>query len=203
MSYTPAKIISTLFHPLLVPTYGLILLMNLKTHSILAISNDYRYIIVAFVFITTFIIPTAAIFLMLKFGSVNSLQMKSQRERVFPLLIVAIVYYGTYYLLKQASVTGLISFFMIGSTMLVLVTLLINYLTKISLHLIAWGGLLGTILGFAIRFDYNLDIIIITLIFLSGIIATARLKLDAHRPYQVYLGFLFGLIGMISLFLMV
>ena len=58
MTTLSAKIISTIFHPLLVPTYALLLLMNLKTHSILSIPENYRYIVVGFVFIFTFVIPT-------------------------------------------------------------------------------------------------------------------------------------------------
>ena len=142
MSQLVAKIISSIFHPLLVPTYALLLLMNLQTYSILAIPVNYRYMVVAFVFLATFVLPSIIIFLLLKMGKIVSLEMQSQRERVVPMLIIAIIFYGTYQLLKQTSITGLVTFFMMGSTMLVLIALLINYVTKISLHMIAWGGFL-------------------------------------------------------------
>lgn len=203
MTTLSAKIVSAILHPLLVPTYALLLLMNLKTHSILAIPENYRYIIVGFVFLSTVILPTISILILLKAKKIDSLQMVTQRERVFPLLLLAIIYYMTYHLLKEVSITGLLTFFMVGSTMLVLITLLINYATKISLHMIAWGGLLGTLLGFAIRFNYNITIPIFAIILLIGVVATARLKLNAHSPFQVYLGFLLGTIGMASLFFIV
>lgn len=203
MTSLGAKILSAIMHPLLVPTYALILLMNLKTHSILAIQEEYRYMITAFVFIATFIIPTIIILVLLKAGKVDSLQMVSTRERVLPLLLVALIYYLTYQLLKQSGLTGLLTMFMIGSTLLVLIALLINYLTKISLHMVAWGGLLGTLIGFSIRFQYQLNIPILALILLIGLIATARLKLNAHTPFQVYLGLLIGTLGMGSLYFIV
>ncbi len=203
MTTLSAKIISTIFHPLLVPTYGLLLLVNLKTHSILAIPENMRYIVVGFVFITTFVLPTLIILILLKAKRISSLQMETQRERVFPLLLVAIIFYGTYYLLKQASLSGLITLFMVGSTMLILLTLLINYATKISLHMTAWGGLLGTLLGFTIRFQYNLTLVIFSLILLIGIIASARLKLNAHSPFQIYTGISLGTIGMSCLFFLI
>lgn len=203
MTTLSAKIISTIFHPLLVPTYALLLLINLNTHSILSIPEDMRLIVVGFVFLTTFVLPTLIILITIKLGKIGSLQMETQRERVFPLLMVALLFYGTYYLLKQASLSGLITFFMVGSTMLVLIVLLINYATKISLHMTAWGGLLGTLLGFAIRFQYNLTLILFSLILLIGVIAAARLKLNAHNPFQIYLGFLLGAIGMSSLFFLI
>ncbi len=203
MSSLAARIISTIFHPLLVPTYGLLILINLNTHSILMINEEYRYYIVAFVFISTFFIPTLIILIMKKIGVVHSLEMHTQKERVFPILMVAIAFYITYYFLKRVGLTGLITLFMVGSTMLVLITLLINYATKISLHLTAWAGLLGALTGFAIRFNYNLTLIIFSLILLTGIIASARLKLNAHNPLQIYLGFVLGMLGMMSLFFFV
>ncbi len=203
MTLRLAKIISTLFHPLLVPTYGLLILMNLQTHSILSIPVNYRYIIVVFVFLSTFVIPSIIIYLLLKTGKIKSLEMKSQRERVLPMLIIAAAFYGTYYMLKQTSLSGLITFFMVGSTMLVLIALLINYATKISLHMIAWGGLLGTMLGLAIRFQFNFNFLLIIIILLIGVIAAARLKLNSHSPFQIYLGILLGTIGMGSLFFLI
>jgi len=203
MSTTLAKIISAIFHPLLVPTYALLLIINLKTHSILSLPEEYRYVVVVFVFLTTFVLPSLVIFILLKFGKISSLEMPLQQERVLPMLIVAISFYGTYYLLKQSSITGLMSLFMVGATMTVLITLIINYITKISLHMTAWGGLLGTLLGFAIRFQYNLLIPLTLIILVIGNIAAARLKLNAHSPVQVYAGFFVGTIIMIFLFYMI
>jgi len=198
-----AKVISAIFHPLLVPTYALLILMNLQTHSILAIPVDFRYIIVVLVFLSTFVLPSGLIFILLKTGKIKSLEMQTRRERVLPMLLIAGAFYGTYYLLKQTSLSGLITLFMVGSTMLVLVALLINYATKISLHMIAWSGLLGTFIGLAIRFQYNLNLLIFIIILLIGIVATARLKLNAHNPFQIYLGFLLGTVGMISIFFLI
>ena len=200
MSIRLAKIISTLFHPLLVPTYALLMLINLQTHSILALPVNYRYTIVIIVFLTTFVLPSIFIFILLKINKIHSLEMRSQHERVLPMIIIAIAFYTTYYLLKQTSLTGLMALFMMGATMLVLVTLIINYITKISLHMTAWGGLFGTFLGIAITLQYNLTLILFIIIFLIGIIGAARLKLNAHIPLQVYSGFLLGTGIMLLLF---
>ena len=203
MSIPLAKIISALFHPLLVPTYALLLLINLQTHSIIALPEDFRYIIVAFVFLSTFVLPSIIIYILLKIGKIKSLEMQSQQERILPMLIITVAFYGTYYLLKQSAVTGLMSLFMVGATMLVLITLIINYITKISLHMTEWGGLFGTFLGFAISFNYNLMSLLFLIIFLIGIVATARLKLNAHTPLQIYLGFIVGTGVMLFLFFII
>ncbi len=203
MTIRLAKIISAIFHPLLVPTYALLMLINLQTHTMLALPVDYRYIIVAFVFLTTFVLPSIIIFILLKFDKIKSLEMSSQQERILPMIIIAGAFYGTYYLLKQTSITGIMALFMVGATMLVLIALMINYITKISLHMTAWGGMFGTFLGLALTFHYNLTLLLYLIIIVIGIIGTARLRLNAHTPAQVYSGFLLGTGGMVFLFYLI
>ena len=116
------------------------------------------------------------------------------------MIIIAGAFYGTYYLLKQTSITGMMALFMVGATMLVLIALMINYITKISLHMTAWGGMFGTFLGMAISFHYNLTSLLYIIIFVIGIIGTARLRLNAHTPAQVYSGFLLGTGVMVLMF---
>lgn len=198
-----AKIISIVFHPLLVPTYAILLMMNLQIHSILVLPLKYRYIIVVFVFITTFVLPSIVIFILLKAGKIKSLEMRSQQERILPMIIIAAAFYGTYFILKQTSLTGLMALFMVGATTLILISLIINYITKISLHMTAWGGMFGVFLGFAISHHYNLTGILFLILLVIGIVGTARLKLNAHTPAQVYSGFLLGAGIMVSLFYLI
>ena len=203
MTTSLAKMISAILHPLLVPTYALLIMINLQTHSILALPVNFRYIIVGIVFLATFVIPSIIIFLLLKLKRINSLQMDTRQERVLPMIIIAISFYTTYYLLKQTSITGIMTLFMVGATMLVLIALIVNYITKISLHLTALGGVFGTFLGMAIIFHFDLSILLYIIIFVIGIVASARLKLNAHTPLQVYGGFLLGAGVMLLLFYIV
>lgn len=194
-----AKFISAIFHPLLVPTYGIILLLGIHTHSILIIPDNSKVFLIAFVFISTFVLPAFVILILKKMGVVTSYQMPNRRERVLPVLIVGIAFFVTYYFLKRVGVFGIISLFMAGSTLIVLLALLINYATKISLHTTAWGGLLGAIIGFSLRYNLDLSITISIVILTIGLITTSRLKLNAHTPFQVYLGFLLGSLSMLGL----
>ena len=67
--------------------------------------------------------------------------------------------------------------------------------------MVGLGGILGLIISVSqlIKFDMTLFYIIIILI--AGLVGSARLILDEHKPYQLYLGFLLGFIVQISLFL--
>ena len=92
---------------------------------------------------------------------------------------------------------------MLGATVLVLISLLINYLTKISIHMLAMGGLFGTFAGLAIGFHYDLRLLLFLLALAAGLTGFARLKLKAHTEAQVYTGFGLGVLVLMGLFLFV
>jgi membrane-associated phospholipid phosphatase len=66
--------------------------------------------------------------------------------------------------------------------------------------MVGWGGLVGLILSLSLRFNTDLVLFLILAILFSGIVGFARLKLTAHSPMQVYMGFLIGFLIMITVF---
>ena len=198
-----AKIISVIFHPLLVPSYAMFILINTNNHFVLVLPVENRYIALLIVFLTSFALPALLMLILLKTGIIKSLQMESKHERVLPLFMTAIFFYGTYYLLKQGPHFALFNIFMLGATLLVIISLLVNYLTKISIHMVAQGGLFGAFTGFAISFNQDYTLLIYLLIVVAGLTAFARLKLKAHNEVQVYSGFGLGVLVMMGLFLFV
>ncbi|MCF6172046.1 MAG: hypothetical protein L3J66_13810 [Bacteroidales bacterium] len=198
-----AHLISVLFHPLLMPTFAALLLFNIPSHFNLSLSVNYRYLVPVFVFTCTFVFPALVLFIYLKMGFIKSLEMKDRKERALPLITMAGIYYLTYFFLKQGPVPTLFNFFMIGATLLVLVSLLVNYFEKLSIHMVAMGGLFGTFAGLAIAFHYDLRLMLFLLALVAGFTGFARLKLKAHTEAQVYTGFGLGVLVMMGLFLFV
>ncbi len=201
MGRRTARFISILFHPLLMPTYAILLLFNVDSHYLMVLPGDYQLMLLAFVFSFTFILPAISMFFLLKLKVVDSLEMNLSKERPIPLIIVALFFYATYHLLRQVPVNTIFTVFMLGATLLVLFSLLINYLSKISIHMVALGGLLGTFIGFSFLLHQDIRIYMYLIILISGITGTARLSLDAHSPIQVYAGFGVGVLVMLGLFL--
>lgn len=198
-----AKVISVIFHPLLLPTYALLILINIKTHHMLVLPQNFRYITVLFVFLTSFVMPSLVFLILLKIGKIHSFEMRKQHERTLPLLIVALFFYGTYYLLRQGPHLAIFNLFMLGATLLVILSLLINFFNKISIHMVAVGGLFGTFAGFSMLFNHDLTLLLYFVALAAGLIGYARLRLHAHGPGQVYSGFLLGTFFMLGLFLLI
>lgn len=195
-----AKLISSIFHPLLIPSWaflGLILFGNLYE---LGIIPSLKWQLFGMIFLTSFIIPAVIILLMLKFGMIKSIMMDTKKERIAPLIVTGIFFYTTHYLLKSIGVAPIFSFYMLGATTLVIISLVVTNYWKISLHLIGWGGLTAAILtmNFLTTIDFFVPLILSILI--SGCVATSRLLLDSHKPSQIYVGFLTGLCFIFGLF---
>lgn len=199
MGSKTARFISIVFHPLLMPTYAILMLFNINSHYLHVLPFNYKLILLGFVSLFTFILPAASIFFMVKLKLIESLEMHSSKERPIPLIIVALFFYATYHIFSELPVDTIFTLFILGATLLVLISLLINYFYKISLHMMALGGLLATLLGFSFLIHQDIRIYLFLIILISGLTGTARLKLEAHTPSQVYTGFLLGVVPVIGI----
>ncbi len=182
------------------PSYALLFLFFFQySFFSLAIPLKIKWLILTMVFITTVLFPLLSIFIMLRRGMINSLNMESRQERIFPFITTAIFYYLTYYLLSRIQISYIFHVLILGSTLLIITTLFINFFWKISIHMVAIGGVLGTFLGLSALAILNIPQFILLLIFISGVIGFSRIKLNAHNPAQVYTGFLTGTLIMFLL----
>lgn len=190
-----AKIISYLLHPLLMPTYGTLILYALPTHLNVFTTLKQILIITSFTFSFTFLMPVLNALFLKRMGYIQSLQMETPEERRVPYLSTAILYFIQYYLVGKTDLPSLFKVLMLGATLSVILTLIINLKWKISAHMVGIGGLIGAFAGIAYRIQIDIISVIVALFFISGIIAFARLKLNAHTQLQIYAGFGIGFLS--------
>ncbi len=202
MEKTFARVLSVLFHPLLVPTYFLLVLFRLPLYTLLNIPVKIRLTMLVFVFLLTFVLPVLVATAMWFLKLIDSLEMRQRHERIFPMIAIAIFYYIGFYSLKQLAVFQTATIFMLGSTVLVLLGLVFNYFYKISQHAIAWGGFTGALIAMGLVLHTSLFFWLFGVILISGITGYARLKTSSHTPFEIYSGYLLGMLVMATLFLM-
>ncbi len=194
-----AKIISYIFHPLIMPTIGIWLVLNTNTYISYATSDPTKWFTTLVIFMSTFMLPALIAAYLLYAGLISSFHMPTSEERRLPFLLTAIIYYFTYYAIKQLpiivsefSLPSIIYVIILGATFSILLALIINFKWKISVHMIGIGGLVGTLIGVSLRYSSDFKSIICTALIIAGFIGFSRLKLKAHRLSQVYAGFLLG-----------
>lgn len=189
-----ARVTSILFHPLLIPTLGFLLLFNSGFYFAVIPWSLKRFILLV-VFLSTCILPALSIGL-LSFSPRFDIKMEKGTDRVLPLILSSFFYYIGYLILQRVPLFPIYQLFLIASILVQIALIIISLRWKISAHSAAIGGLVGGFFALAFRLQESPVLILITLIFIAGMVGTARLILEKHTSSQVYAGFLLGLLIM-------
>jgi hypothetical protein len=197
-----ARMISYVFHPLMIPSYVLLLLLNLDSFLSYTLPVSYKITLVGVVLLTTVLFPLFLTWMLYRLRIISTVFMTSKEERIFPILAISVFYYVTYFLLRGIHLSTIFSYYMLGATLLAILSLVVNFYRKISLHMIGAGSFTGLFLGLSLKFGINLNTEICSGILLAGIIGFARLKSNAHQPAEIYSGFLMGVVVLMMLMIL-
>lgn len=197
-----AHFLSAVLHPLLMPTFLFVLLL-FRVPTVLgldAFSPSLRLSILVLVFVGTFMVPSLLIYYLYRSGYISSLQLTTLADRRLPYFLSALVYFITAYLFTfqmqglstLAPEIGII----IGSIAVsILFVGIISLSWQISAHGVGIGGVVGVIGSLMLKFGLtDLFVPLLLLVMLSGFVASARLRLNAHTPAQVGAGLALGLL---------
>lgn len=191
-----AKTLTILFHPLLMPLFGVVFIFYSGSY-VSYLPGDVKRIILLVVGANTLGLPLLMLPMFFQFGVIKSFAMESNKERILPLSFTLIPYILSVYFLVKLPIPFVIAAFMIGASFLVASCLIISYWWKISIHLVGIGGLVGFIIAFSVRlYTYVLPYLLIAIL-IAGLLASARLYSKAHKPIQVYSGFILGFLIML------
>ena len=183
-----------MFHPLLLPTFLFAVVLYYLPASAITFPRESRWVILIFVFMTTFVVPATGTWFLYRFGRVRSLSLTERTERGYPLFLTTICYAITSFLFYRQDVFDRLFFFVMGViTLLVFLTYLFSLLRKISAHSVGAGGALGLLVVLnALLPENHLVHLIVLYIIVAGAVMSARLALDAHTSGEVYGGFILG-----------
>ncbi|MBN1339513.1 MAG: hypothetical protein JXA03_09325 [Bacteroidales bacterium] len=196
-----ARFISWLFHPIFLPFYVLSWLLFSGLYFSFTLPFNLKMIITGMVLITTVIFPSVFIMMLYRRKVIESLYMYKREDRVFPFIITSVFFFLTFHLFRQLHILAGFQGFMLGATLLIIVCIFVNFMTKVSIHMAGMGGCFGFLLGISYQMnDIYLSALVISLI-ISGFTGYSRLKLQVHTPAQVYSGFLIGTVVMFFVFL--
>lgn len=195
------KLISTVFHPLFMPLFGLILVFNFSTFVNSSVPSDVQWITIFTVFIFTCLLPLLNVLYLQHKGMVKSIYLETKNERRLPYAITIIYYVILYYFLKELQLPQILYLIILGSMLASILAFIINFKWKISAHMIGVGGLVGMILGISERLTLDLNALLIFLFLVSGAVGFSRLRLKAHSSAQVYTGFFVGMGSLLCMLL--
>lgn len=193
-------IISIVFHPLLIPSYLLLLFLNVDIHYSLMVPFKGKLLMVALVFLTTAILPSFLIMIYYRMGWIKSVYMEDKKDRVLPFFTAGALSLATAFMLKNLQIGALFFYLMLGVAVVTIVVMVINNFWKISSHTASIGGLLGAFAGLVMNYGLDVMTLVYGITIAGGVVGFARLKLKAHNPAQVYTGYVAGFLSMFLFF---
>ena len=193
MNKTLAKIFSVVLHPLLIPTFGLLIILNAGS-KLEFLPFQAKRIILLIVFVSTTILPLTFVPFYIFQKIIKNVQMDNSRERLIPFLVTFVLYtFCDYLLLRLGVPETLVNFILVG-VVTVFILFVISFFWKISAHMSGIGGLVGALISISFILNVDLEYFIFGSILFSGILGYSRLILGKHEPSQIYTGWLLGFI---------
>ena len=120
--------------------------------------------------------------------------MEERYERNIPFITQAVLMMIAYYMLRRVGLPRFFYLMLLGAIASIVIVVLINFRWKISIHMVGIGGITGLMLGLSSILSLDIHIPIIISIIVAGILGSARLRMGAHIPGQIYLGYLLGFV---------
>lgn len=187
------KFISYVLHPLLFSFLGSFLYLYLSPKHIL---KQQEYIILLVVFISTYIVPILLLALLKRVNMISDYHLRNIDERKFPILFFIMLSFLLGRAMVSTKIADLLAFSFFGVAFALSFTyLLFNIKIKTSLHTLGIGGLIGFVMVMSYEYQLNFNSLLAALFIIAGLIAVSRLALNAHRPKEVYIGFVLGVIS--------
>lgn len=152
------------------------------------------------IFVLTFIFPAVWILMMKRLEMIDSLNMEQAKDRIIPFVATATFYLWATWMFKSSAhmkipSNALIFYMMLGACLAISTAFFINIFTKVSLHTLGAGSLLGLILIMTRYSTYDLRLLLLSGVVIAGIIGTARLILNSHTEREVFMGYFIGFSG--------
>lgn len=187
-----ARVVSTVFHPFVMPTVTLVLLF-FSDGYLHSMPHVFVYMLV--VVLVNTLAPALSLYLLYRRGYLSDLEIRSRGERTLPFVVVLAYFILTYVLLITSPALYVPFVYLdmwIGLTVSLAIALVITRWFKISMHMLGQGGALGSIMGIqALQLSPNWELNALLLL-VAGCVGFARIELAVHRHIEVYCGYLLG-----------
>jgi hypothetical protein len=185
------KAVSLVFQPLLMPTFAMLLLMNMDIF--MPMPAIWRWVAIIGTLIFTGILPALPMWLMMKRGEINDLFISKKEERTMPYLFSLLAYvFWSLFMWRTLQFPLFIVAMGMGSALSIFIIVLINLKWKISAHMAGLGGFCGSVFGVCFRTAINPVWLLGIILGISALVALARIELKAHTPGQTLAGFAVG-----------
>ncbi len=197
-----AQFVSYVFHPLFVPTFFLLFLIQVVPYEFASITEWQLKLRVFSVFWLTAFFPAFAVFLLWRLKFSESIFLRTQKERIIPYVITMFFYWWMYYLSRNFSDQPLVlKFFYFGIFIATSIGLVVNNFMKVSLHAIGIGGFLMAVGLTSFHYSINNLFWLVLAVLLTAFVISARMIVSDHTKKELIVGFAIGMLTQLMAYL--
>ena len=188
-----AHLVSYVLHPLFIPTYFFLYLMQVVPFEFASITDWQLKLKLFSVFWLTAFFPAFAVFLLWRLKFSESIYLRTQKERIIPYIITMFFYWWMHYLSRNFTDQPVVlQFFYTGIFMATSVGLIANNFYKISLHGIGVSGLLTAVVLVSFTYPINNLPWVVASVAIAAIVWSARMIVSDHTNKELVVGFVIG-----------
>jgi hypothetical protein len=190
-----AQFISVLFHPLFLPTYVMAFMLYIHPFAFAGLVEKFKIFKLISVFFSSAFLPAFSVFLMRRLGFIESMMLRTQKDRIIPYVTSMIFFFWIWYVSKnQPENPPALTAFLLATFIANIAALMANIYFKISMHAIAVGALFVFFfwLSFTSAFSLTFYLSIATIV--TGVVCTSRFIVSDHSTVEIYSGLLVGMV---------
>jgi hypothetical protein len=192
---TLARIITFIFHPLLMPLYGMAIIFSAPT-LFGYLSYNVKKLLFLIILVNNVFLPVSFLPFFFRRNIITSWSINERKERNIPLIITTLLYCTTSFIIFRFPIPLFLKSFIFGTAFLSLIITVINFWWKISIHAVGTGAIIALVLILSLKMDTSLEWYLISAIISGGLVLSSRLKLNHHNPWQVWIGLFTGFSGL-------
>jgi hypothetical protein len=194
-----ARFFSFVFHPVFIPVYVSWFLVYRHPYLFSGFEKWNKTVVLLQVFVTYSFFPIITTLLLKALGFIDSVYLKTQRDRIIPYIVSGIFYFSIWYVMKnQLRYPAEITYF--GKAIFIAASagLIVNIYMKVSMHAIATGVM--TTYAALLTFTDSTNLIpwLVASFFVTGAVCTSRLIISDHSPKEIYTGLITGVVSQLA-----
>jgi len=194
----PAQVVSYVFHPLFMPLYMALFLTSVHPYAYTGTSAWNKLSNLLQVFVNCTFLPVVSVLLLKGLKFIDSIFLKTQKERIIPYVICMIFYFWCWYAFKNNQGVKEMTSMSLAVFNASVFGFLANIVLKVSMHAIAMGVLVTFMALLAVSGDTNLTFYLSLSVLTAGAVCTSRLIVSDHSAKEIYFGFFIGVFSQLA-----
>lgn len=186
---------SYIFHPLFLTLYVAFFLIYIHPVYFSGFSHTEKKQVLFIILLNSVFFPVITVLLLKGLGFVQSIFLKTQKDRIIPYIACGIFFFWNYLVFKkQDFYPTILTCFILGTFLAASAGLIANIYFKISMHAIGMGGTIG--IGLLVMKSNTMLMTwpLCIALLVSGLVCTSRLLLGTHTPKDIYSGLAIGIL---------